>query len=154
LLSYLPPEVTAPEGGVKEGQEFEVPYPTTATSTPATVKVTAPSTLEAGFTFEAVADGKTFTGELFGCMRYLRPGRRAHIKPGAEGEANNLAQLPFFLSLALLFVPAVTVPEGGVEKGQEFEVPYPSDATGAPHGRWKVCTGTRQYFIKRCVLSR
>jgi hypothetical protein len=32
-------------------------------STPATVKVTAPSTLEAGFTFEAVADGKTFTGE-------------------------------------------------------------------------------------------
>jgi hypothetical protein len=32
--------------------------------TPATVKVTAPSTLEAGFTFEAVTDdGKDFTGE-------------------------------------------------------------------------------------------
>jgi hypothetical protein len=31
--------------------------------TPATVKVTAPSTFEAGLTFEAAADGKTFTGE-------------------------------------------------------------------------------------------
>jgi hypothetical protein len=61
--------VTVPEGGVKKGQEFEVPSPSDikadpTKSTPATVMVTAPSTLEAGFTFEAVADGKTFTGEL------------------------------------------------------------------------------------------
>jgi hypothetical protein len=60
--------VTVPEGGVEKGQEFEVPYPTDMKAdptkpTPATVKVTAPSTLEAGFTFEAVADGETFTGE-------------------------------------------------------------------------------------------
>jgi hypothetical protein len=33
-------------------------------STPSTVTVTAPSTLEEGFTFEAVADGMVFTGEF------------------------------------------------------------------------------------------
>jgi len=32
-------------------------------STPASVRVTAPSSLEAGFTFEAIADGKTFNGK-------------------------------------------------------------------------------------------
>jgi hypothetical protein len=73
FLSYCAHVVTVPEGGVEKGQEFEVPYPsdtiydeteTMPMSTSALVKVTAPSTLEAGFTFEAVTDdGKAFTGE-------------------------------------------------------------------------------------------
>ena len=106
-------------------------------SNPATVKVTAPSTLEAGFTFEAVADGKTFTGEL----RYSLSGK------GAQRLKKQSCSLPFLsfplLLLGIVFVPIVTVPEGGVEKGQEFEVPYPSDAMGGPQGKFKVRTGTR-----------
>jgi hypothetical protein len=86
--------VTVPEGGVEKGQEFEVPSPPDikadpTKSTPATVMVTAPSTLDAGFTFEAVADGKTFTGEL----RYSLSGK------GAQRLKNNLAHSLFSLSL-------------------------------------------------------
>jgi hypothetical protein len=54
-----------------------------------------------------------------------------------------LIQSPFFLSLAILFASPVTAPEGGVEKGQEFEVPYPSHTMGASKGKFKVRTGTR-----------
>jgi hypothetical protein len=83
FLSSRAHVVAVPEGGVEKGQELEVPYPSDTTpeqtmsmSTPtpaATVKVTAPSTLEAGFTFEAVADdGKAFIGELIGHLQYVR----------------------------------------------------------------------------------
>jgi hypothetical protein len=134
--------VTVPEGGVEKGQEFEVPSPPEikadpTKSTPATVMVTAPSTLEAGFTFEAVADGKTFTGEL----RCSLSGRGAQRVKKQSGSLTFLA-FPLLL-FGTVFVPLVTVPEGGVEKGQEFEVPYPSDAMGGPQGKFKVRTGTR-----------
>lgn len=66
-----------------------------------TVTVIAPATLDAGYTFEATVDEKTFI---------------------------------------------VTVPEEGVEEGEEFEVPYPEDeeeksrnedVLDAPVGKWR-----------------
>lgn len=96
--------VTVPEGGVEKGQEFEVPSPPDikadpTKSTPATVTVTAPSTLEAGFTFEAVADGKTFTGELRGSLAICTiPGRRAPM--GLRVKKIWLTHFSLFLSFA------------------------------------------------------
>jgi hypothetical protein len=56
--------------------------------------------------------------------------------------------------LIIIFVSPVTVPEGGVEKGQEFEVPYPSDAIGASKGKFKVRTGTRWCINRNNVYFR
>jgi Cys-rich protein (TIGR01571 family) len=86
-------------------------------SAPLTVRVVAPATLEAGYSFEASVDGRTFV---------------------------------------------VVVPDGGVKRGAEFEVPYPhrsnddinriqeesfengddstphEDQFGVPRGRWRT----------------
>jgi hypothetical protein len=71
------------------------------TTPAATVKVTAPSTLEAGFTFEAVADGKrTFTGELSLFVMRTVPGRRAQMGLRLKYRRTIwLTQSPFFLYL-------------------------------------------------------
>jgi hypothetical protein len=60
-----------------------------------------------------------------------------------------LTQTLFFISLTFVFGAPVTVPEGGVEKGQEFEVPYPTEA---PLGKFKVRTGTRWSITRKKIL--
>lgn len=85
-----------------------------------TVAVVAPSNLEAGYQFQATAEGKTFM---------------------------------------------VTVPEGGVKEGEQFQVPFPDDTMAtagmdkdAVKGKWKVglfdsCNVAAGYWWMACCCS-